>query len=104
VGRIASVRRALAAVGSLPILVLRITNGLAMISLVYLCSDREHPLRFPLGGREFATVLCKLATVVYLLSLFGGPCSPGPPLATTRRAAPRTGSAPPPPTCPRQCM
>jgi hydroxymethylglutaryl-CoA reductase (NADPH) len=82
VGRIAAARRGLAAVGSLPVPVLRITNGLAMISLVLsscdllrLCSDRERPLRFPLGGREFATVLCQLASVVYLLSLFGGPSS-----------------------------
>ncbi|TKW41219.1 hypothetical protein SEVIR_1G300200v4 [Setaria viridis] len=82
VGRIAAARRALAAGGSLPVPVLRITNGLAMISLVLsscdllrLCSDRDRPLRFPLGGREFATVLCQLASVVYLLSLFGGPSS-----------------------------
>ncbi|WVZ73953.1 hypothetical protein U9M48_022201 [Paspalum notatum var. saurae] len=78
-GRIAAARRALAAGGSLPLPV-RITNGLAMISLVLsscdllrLCSDRDRPLRFPLGGREFATVLCQLASVAYLLSLFGGP-------------------------------
>jgi hydroxymethylglutaryl-CoA reductase (NADPH) len=56
----------------------RITNGLAMISLVLsscdlfrLCSHRDHPLRFPLGGREVATLLCQLASVVYLLTLFG---------------------------------
>ena len=72
-GRIAAARRALTA--PLP---MRITNGLAMVSLVLsscdllrLCSDRDRPLRFPLGGREFATVVCQLASVVYLLSLFG---------------------------------
>ncbi|PUZ77330.1 hypothetical protein GQ55_1G362900 [Panicum hallii var. hallii] len=87
-GRIAAARRALAAGGSLPIPVLRITNGLAMISLVLsscdllrLCSDRSRPLRFPLGGREFATVLCQLASVVYLLSLFGVPSGSGHPKA-----------------------
>ncbi|PAN07883.1 hypothetical protein PAHAL_1G370200 [Panicum hallii] len=87
-GRIAAARRALAAGVSLPIPVLRITNGLAMISLVLsscdllrLCSDRSRPLRFPLGGREFATVLCQLASVVYLLSLFGVPSGSGHPKA-----------------------
>ncbi|XP_015689271.2 3-hydroxy-3-methylglutaryl-coenzyme A reductase 1 isoform X1 [Oryza brachyantha] len=69
-GRIGATRRAL----PLP---MRITNGLAMVSLVLssfdllrLCSDRGRPLRFPLGGRELATVVCQLASVVYLLSLF----------------------------------
>jgi len=83
-GRIAAARRALAAGGSLPVPVLRITNGLAMISLVLsscdllrLCSDRSRPL----GGREFATVLCQLASVVYLLSLFGAPSGSGHPKA-----------------------
>ncbi|KAL5212217.1 hypothetical protein ABZP36_023064 [Zizania latifolia] len=80
-GRIAAVRRALTA-AALP-LPMRITNGLAMVSLVLsscdllrLCSDRERPLRFPLGGREFATVVCQLASVVYLLSLFAHPEAP----------------------------
>ncbi|KAL6633667.1 hypothetical protein ACP70R_026338 [Stipagrostis hirtigluma subsp. patula] len=79
--RIAAARRALeAAAGSLPLRATRITNGLALISLVLsscdllrLCSDRDRHLRFPLGGREFATVLCQLASVAYLLSLFGIP-------------------------------
>ncbi|KAF8643108.1 hypothetical protein HU200_066980 [Digitaria exilis] len=79
-GRVAAARRALAdAAGcSFPLPVLRITNRLAMISLVLsschllrLCSDRDRPLRFPLGGREVATVLCQLASVAYLLSLLG---------------------------------
>nr|CAB3450864.1 unnamed protein product [Digitaria exilis] len=80
-GRVAAAaRRALAdaAGGSFPLPVLRITNRLAMISLVLaschllrLCSDRDRPLRFPLGGREVATVLCQLASVAYLLSLLG---------------------------------
>uniref|UniRef100_A0ACD6AUR4 Uncharacterized protein n=1 Tax=Avena sativa TaxID=4498 RepID=A0ACD6AUR4_AVESA len=72
-GRIAAARRALTA--PLP---MRITNGLAMVSLVLsscdllrLCSDRDRHLRFPLGGREFATVVCQLGSVLYLLSLFG---------------------------------
>ncbi|TVU28252.1 hypothetical protein EJB05_19762, partial [Eragrostis curvula] len=89
VGRVAAARRALAAARSMPLPV-RITNGLAMISLVLsscyllrLCSDRDRPLRFPLGGREVATVLCQLASVVYLLSLlFGVPFAhPSPPRA-----------------------
>uniref|UniRef100_A0A0D9VK56 3-hydroxy-3-methylglutaryl coenzyme A reductase n=1 Tax=Leersia perrieri TaxID=77586 RepID=A0A0D9VK56_9ORYZ len=57
----------------------RITNGLAMVSLVLssfdllrLCSDRDRPL----GGREFATVVCQLASVLYLLCLFAHPDSP----------------------------
>ncbi|CAL5054706.1 unnamed protein product [Urochloa decumbens] len=77
--RIAAARRALAAGNSslpLPAPALRITNGLAMISLVLsscdllrLCSDRDRPL----GGRELATVLCQLASVVYLLGLLASP-------------------------------
>uniref|UniRef100_A0A0E0K4C4 3-hydroxy-3-methylglutaryl coenzyme A reductase n=1 Tax=Oryza punctata TaxID=4537 RepID=A0A0E0K4C4_ORYPU len=76
-GRIGAARRALTW-GALP-LPMRITNGLAMVSLVLsscdllrLCSDRERPL----GGREFATVVCQLASVVYLLSLFAHPDAP----------------------------
>ncbi|PNT69303.1 hypothetical protein BRADI_3g53227v3 [Brachypodium distachyon] len=88
-GRIAAARRrALAAAGALPLPMQRITNGLAMVSLVLsscdllrLCSDRDRPLGFrTLGGRAFATVVCQLASVVYLLSLFGLPFSqPDPP-------------------------
>ncbi|KAF0935128.1 hypothetical protein E2562_030415 [Oryza meyeriana var. granulata] len=37
---------------------------------------RDSPLRFPLGGREFTTVVCQLASVVYLLSLFAHPDGP----------------------------
>ncbi|CAO2040945.1 unnamed protein product [Urochloa humidicola] len=81
-GRIAAARRALAAGGSsLPLPVLRITNGLAMISLLLSscdllrhCSDRDRPL----GGREFATMLCQLASVVYLLGLLGSPSAAHP--------------------------
>ncbi|GJM86628.1 hypothetical protein PR202_ga02505 [Eleusine coracana subsp. coracana] len=77
----------------------RITNGLAMISLVLsscdllrLCSDPDRALRFPLGGREAATVLCQLASVVYLLCLLGvpfaHPSSEPRPAASPRRRAP----------------
>ncbi|OEL34889.1 3-hydroxy-3-methylglutaryl-coenzyme A reductase 1 [Dichanthelium oligosanthes] len=83
-GRIAAARRGLDAGGSVsvPLPVLRIANGLAMISLMLsscdllrLCSDRGRPHRFPLGGREFAAVVCQLASVVYLLGLLGVPAA-----------------------------
>ncbi|EEC73885.1 hypothetical protein OsI_08675 [Oryza sativa Indica Group] len=77
-GRIVGAARRALTWGALP-LPMRITNGLAMVSLVLsscdllrLCSDRERPL----GGREFATVVCQLASVVYLLSLFAHPDAP----------------------------
>ncbi|CAL5019184.1 unnamed protein product [Urochloa decumbens] len=87
--RIAAARRALAAGNSsLPLPALRITNGLAMISLVLsscdllrLCCDRDRPL----GGRELATVLCQLASVVYLLGLLASPSA---------AAQPKTPAAP----------
>ncbi|AQK54713.1 3-hydroxy-3-methylglutaryl-coenzyme A reductase 2, partial [Zea mays] len=88
-GRIAAALRALAAGGSLPIPAW-ITNGLAMISLVLsscdllrLCSDRDRRLRFPLGGREFVTVVCQLASIVYLFS----PCGTGIPSANPETPA-----------------
>ncbi|KAM3225552.1 hypothetical protein ACQJBY_058351 [Aegilops geniculata] len=96
-GRIAAARRALtgAGAGALPLPV-RITNGLAMVSLVLsscdllrLCSDPGRPLRFPLGGREFATVVCQLASVVYLLSLFAVPFAQS---ASARREEGQDGS------------
>ncbi|KAM0910969.1 hypothetical protein ACQ4PT_013834 [Festuca glaucescens] len=74
-GRIAAARRALTA--PLP---MRVTNGLAMASLLLsscdllrLCSDRDRHLSFPLGGREFVTVVCQLGSVIYLLSLIAVP-------------------------------
>ncbi|XP_044951648.1 3-hydroxy-3-methylglutaryl-coenzyme A reductase 1-like [Hordeum vulgare subsp. vulgare] len=94
-GRIAAARRALTGAGALPLPV-RITNGLALISLVLsscdllrLCSDPDRPLRFPLGGREFATVVCQLASVVYLLSLFAVPFAQS---ASARREDGQDGS------------
>ncbi|AQK74173.1 3-hydroxy-3-methylglutaryl-coenzyme A reductase 2 [Zea mays] len=78
-GRIAAALRALGAGGSLSLPIPAwITNALAMISLVLsscdllrLCSDRDRRLRFSLGGREFVTVVCQLASIVYLFSLCG---------------------------------
>ncbi|GJN22022.1 hypothetical protein PR202_gb09551 [Eleusine coracana subsp. coracana] len=95
------VAAALAAARSMPLPV-RITNGLAMISLVLsscdllrLCSDPDRALRFPLGGREAATVLCQLASVVYLLCLLGVPFAH--PSSEPRAASSPRRRAPPQP-------
>jgi hydroxymethylglutaryl-CoA reductase (NADPH) len=90
-GRIAAALRALTAEGSLPIPAW-IANGLVMISLVLsscdllrLCGDRDRSLGFPLGGREFVTVVCQLASIVYLFTL----CGTGIPSANTETPASR---------------
>lgn len=90
-GRIAAALRALTAGGSLPIPAW-IANGLVMISLVLsscdllrLCGDRDRSLGFPLGGREFVTVVCQLASIVYLFTL----CGTGIPSANTETPASR---------------
>ncbi|KAL6912236.1 hypothetical protein ACP4OV_001041 [Aristida adscensionis] len=109
--RIAAPRRALA--GSMvPPRAARATNALAMVSLLLsscdllrLCSERDRRLRFPLGGRELATVLCQLASVAYLLSLLGVPFAAqheGTPAASDAGggggdASPRRARPPPPP-------
>jgi hydroxymethylglutaryl-CoA reductase (NADPH) len=74
--------------------------------LLHLCSDMERPLRFPLGGREFATVLYQLPSscTSSTSSAAPPPGGLGPLPMTMRGGAPRTGSVPPPLTCPRQCM
>ncbi|EES05629.1 3-hydroxy-3-methylglutaryl-coenzyme A reductase 1 [Sorghum bicolor] len=77
-GRIAAALRALAAGGSLMPIPSWVANGLAMISLVLsscdllrLCSDRDRRLLFPLRCREFVTVFCQLASILYLFGLCG---------------------------------
>ena len=78
-GRIAAALRALAAGGSLMPIPSWVANGLAMISLVLsscdllrLCSDRDRRLLFPLRCREFVTVFCQLASIVYLFGHLRG--------------------------------
>nr|XP_051193033.1 3-hydroxy-3-methylglutaryl-coenzyme A reductase 1-like isoform X2 [Lolium perenne] len=93
-GRIAAARRALP---------MRITNGLAMASLLLsscdllrLCSHPDRHLSFPLGGREFVTVVCQLGSVLYLISLIAIPLahSDAPP-ASSPAAPPITPNSKP---------